>query len=202
MLTMISEVHWLVWVSVALSIVLYVVLIRQIIKSTTKQSFATWSLWTMLDVIALVTTLMQEGNFLILVIYVIGGTVISLIILRWQGFSWEPFDLVVLALVIICMCVWTVSGPYGTTITSTVAVFIAGFPLMKMAFQKPHEQNLFIWTGFTIANALATAGGKEWSVPERFYPAVCTLLTGILLLGALQKLWRKAPPLAPLARVA
>lgn len=201
MLTMISEVHWLVWVSVALSIVVYKRLIGQIVRSTTKQSFATWSLWTVLDVIALVTTLIQEGNFLLLVLYVMAGTVISLIILRYQGFSWDRFDLVVLALVIICMCVWAGSGPYWATIASTTAVFIAGFPLIKMAFQKPHDQDLVIWIGFTAANALSIAGGKEWSVPERFYPAVCTLLTGIILLGAMQKLWRKETS-APAAHVA
>ena len=194
MLTMILEVHWLTWASVTLSIVLYIVLIRQIVSSTTKQSVATWTLWTGLDTIALITTILQDGNFPILMLYVIGGTVISIVILKYQGFSWDPFDLAILLLVIVSMAVWTVSGHYWATIASTLAVFIAGLPLVKMAFKKPHEQDVYIWMGFTVANLLATLGGKEWSVPERFYPAVCTILTGLILIGSIQRWWQQNPP--------
>ncbi len=96
-------------------------------------------------------------------------------------------------LVVTCLVVWIISGPTVATVAGTTAVAIACIPQFIDTYREPWKSPLLSWSGFMIANALVTAGGAEWSIEERLYPAVCTLLTTAVVLLTVRRYWTKEP---------
>ena len=181
----------LIWAGALLALTLYYPLISGISRGEIKQSFATWILWVTLDVIALVSILYQKGNYLILVSYCIGGSVVTLLLLIKQPFKWTWFETFVTFLVIICLIVWKLSGSKMATIASTLAVVISGFPQFLKSWQKPDKKTGCIYLGYTLANFLSFLGGQAWTIEERFYPGACVILCFSIALAALRREDRK-----------
>jgi len=67
----------------------YAVLIVALFKSNTEQSFAAFLLWAMLDLIATITTIIQDGNYWLALSNAIGSSVITLILIRKKQVSWS-----------------------------------------------------------------------------------------------------------------
>jgi len=172
-----------------IGIVCYVPLCLAILRGKVKQNLATWVLWALLDGIAAASIFYQHGNYLLIAAYTLGSTVTSLSILRSKNFKWTLFHTMVSLLVAACIVVWAISGAYVATIASTTAVIIAGIPLVVDCYRKPEENPFLTYLGFLTANALATMGGKEWSVPERLYPAACVVYGVITVLLVARKFW-------------
>lgn len=175
------------WAGGILAFLLYIPLIRGILKGEVKQSFATWTLWVLLDAIALVSTILEKGNFLLLVSYVIGGTLVTATLIHKKQFKWTWFEWLTLALVIVCLVVWKVSGSKTAIVASTLAVFIAGVPQIVESWQKPDKQTALIYFGYIIANSLSLMAGKSWTIEERFYPAVCVILCTLIGIASLHR---------------
>ena len=79
--------------------------------------------------------------------------------------------------------VWYLTTDATATIASTCAMLIAGVPQIKDAWRKPQEMPLAVYAMYMVANILCTAGGADWSIKERFYPAsaavFCLLITAL-----------------------
>lgn len=177
-----------------IAILLYVPLCIQVFSGKVKQNFATWILWAILDGIAAATIVFQNGNFLLPAAYSFGSAAVTLSILKSKSFKWTWFETMVACLVVVCLVVWSASGAKVATVASTMAVLTAGTPQMIEAWKKPWEQPFLIYAGFLISNGLATAGGRNWSIEERFYPASCTILTIVILVFIARKFWLKQRP--------
>lgn len=174
----------LIWMGGLLAFLLYIPLIWGILKGEVRQSFATWILWVALDSIALVSTILEDGNFLLLVFYTIGGTLVTASLVYKKLFKWTWFEWSVLVMVIICLVVWRVSGSTAAIVASTLAVFIAGTPQIVDSWLNPDKQTGYIYIGYVIANFLSLMGGKSWSIEERFYPGVCVILCGMIAIAS------------------
>ena len=161
-----------------IAIVLYYPLCKGILSTDPKkkieQNVATWILWTALDLIAAITIYKNDGNFVLVTAYVAGGTVTSCCILRSCKISWTWVETLSTGLVAICLVVWSIYGSMATVIVSSIAVVIATIPQVVSAWKKPEDNPFLIYIGYIIANTLSLIGGKEWSIEERYYPALCT----------------------------
>lgn len=175
------------WAGGLLAFLLYIPLIRGILNGKVKQNFAAWFLWVSLDTILLVSTIIEKGNFLLLVFYVIGGSLVTASLLYKKLFKWTWFEWFILALVIICLVVWNMSGSKTAIVASTLAVFIAGVPQIVESWIKPDRQSGLIYMGYVVANFLSLLGGKGWTIEERFYPATCVVLCGLIAIAALHR---------------
>ncbi len=176
------------------AILIYFFLCFQVLTGKSKQNFATWALWAMIDAIAATTIIIQGGNYLLPAIYSLGSAAVTLSILRSKNFAWTWFETMVACFVVICLVVWGISGPWTATIASTLAMVIAGIPLTVESYRRPWEQSFFIYLGYTVANILSTFGGKDWSVEERFYPASCFILCLIIVVFTSRKFWMQRAP--------
>src|SRR3989344_1859430 len=114
----------------------------------------------------------KRGNFWLSLMYTLGGTITVLCISRSGNFRWEWFDTLVAALVVLCIIIWAIVGPWYATIVSSRALLIAGLPQLKESVEEPWETPVPVYIGYTVANILSILGGKEWTVEERCYP-VC-----------------------------
>lgn len=174
-----------------IGIVLYFPLCFQIWKGTVKQNFATWILWGLIDGIVAASLIVQKGNWLLPATYMFGATTTALIILKFNKTKWRWQENVTLAMAAGCMIIWAISGPRYATIASTMASFFSGAPQAVDSYEKPHESPFWIFVCYTFANALAIFGGKSWTIEERFFPSMMTVLTIIFISLTLRRFWTK-----------
>jgi hypothetical protein len=183
----------LIWSGTALSLALFILTVMGIIKGIIRQSAATFLLWALLDTIALVSVILQKGNYILLVFFTMSGFMTFGCLLYKRLFIWTSFETKVAALVAVCLVVWAMSGPMWATVASTIAVFISGFPQMRDSWRHPDLKTGLIYVGFTAVNLSSFFAGKDWSIKERFYYGVCSVLVIII---ALVSLLRKKPAIA------
>ncbi len=171
----------LIWSGSILAIVLYYPLIAGILRNQIEQSCATWMLWVSLDVIAVISIVLQHGNYLLLVVYSLCGSVVIAALIYKKLFKWTRFETFVLALVIICLVVWYLSGPRWATIAVTFAGAISAFPQIRDSWKKPDMMTGHIYLGYAMANGLSCLGGKAWTVEDRLYQSMATILCLIIM---------------------
>ena len=165
----------------ALALLTYFPLWKQIRSGSVKQNLLTWALWSTLDAVIAGTIIVQKGSFLLPVVYALGGSMTVFFIARSRSKArWTWFESMVSFLVLASMVIWYVSGSKVATVASTVAMLIAGIPQIADAWKKPKDMPLMAYSSYFVANCLSTAGGKNWSIEERFYPvsagAFCLLI--------------------------
>ncbi len=178
-----------VWVGLSLATVFvtYGFLIRGILGEKVKQSFATWMLWTLLDVIAAASIVLQKGNAALVIVHCMAGALITVMLAIKKQFYWSWFESMIVVLVIVCLVVWATAGDKVATIASTIAVGIASGPQIKLAWQKPEDSPPGIWVGFTLANFLSFVGGATWTIEDKFFPGFCAVLCLILVVLGIRK---------------
>ena len=168
----------------ALTVFLYIVMLR----GDLKQNFVTWLFWVLLDAIALFSTIQEGGNYLVLLLYVCGGSVITIAIFCKGHAKWTWVEFATIVLVAICLVVWYLYGSKASIVASTVAVCLSAIPMFYDFYKKPDSSVGWLYTGFTTVNILSTLAGKKWSMEERFYPVCCTALCALLALVSFQRL--------------
>lgn len=166
----------LIWLSSLIALLLFYPMISGILKGEIKQNVATWILWVSLDVIALMSIILQKGNYLLLMFYCTCGILVILSLVYKRLFSWSKFESFVLGLVVICLVVWSLSGSRWATIASTIAICISGTPQIRDSWRTPDRTTGMIYMGYVLANSLSFFGGKAWTVEERFYPGMMVIL--------------------------
>lgn len=171
-------------------ITLYIPLWLSLSRGTLRQNIATWILWVVLDAIAFLSIWWQGGNYLLVALYVIGGSVTIFITLRSRHFAWTKIESVTTLLVIVSIVMWALSGARMGTIMSTLGVVFAGVPQLIDSWRNPRENSVVIYGGFTGVNVLALLEGKNWSIEERFYPFSCALLCLGITLATARRYWR------------
>lgn len=173
----ISIETFLVGASLVTALLTYMFLIKGLLREGMEQSFATWFLWALLDLIAALSMMFKGGNYQLALFYTFFGIFISGLLLYKKQFSWTWLESLVTFLVIVCLVVWATSGDRAATIASTMAMAIATTLQLVAAWKKPSTAGSpFIWGGYTLANLFSLFGGKAWTIEERFYPFVCVLL--------------------------
>ncbi len=161
---------------------LFVPMIVEIVRSRgAGQSFATWGLWAVLDVMLTITLWQQHGNYLLSLGFAVGGVALAVVLLAQGGCAWSKFETVITLMVLASLAVWKFSGPRPATIAVTTAICVAGIPGIVAMRRKPQPAAGKLWAGYTVANSLAFFGGDAMTVEERFAPAAFTALSMLML---------------------
>ena len=181
-----------IWAGNILACALYLPLLVGIFRGKIEQSFATWILWVSLDAIAMVSMFLQDGNYSLLVCYVIGGSVVTAALVYTKQFKWTGFESFILFLVIVCLVAWYTSGSKWATVASTLAVVISGAPQVRESWHKPDKTAGFIYLGYMVANFLSFCGGKSWSVEERFYAGCMVFLCATISTTSFRSVLKRA----------
>lgn len=169
----------------------YVPMTVGIIRNTARQSFAAFFLWGLLDTIAMLGAIFQDGNFWLAASNVAGATTIATLLLLKKQFEWSVTETLTCLLVAICLLIWYQAGNVSAIMASSVAVVLAGIPQMAHSWRNPRDTPVISYAMWLTANILSFFAGKTWTIEERFY-AACSVL---LCLSILCITW-----LAPIAR--
>ncbi len=170
-----------------IGIIAYIILIVGILKTKMEQSFAAFLLWAMLDLIATITTILQDGNFWLPLSNVTGSAVITILLVIKKQVSWSRVETMTSVLVAICLLVWMIAGEKAGIIASSLAVVIASLPQMKETFDKPETTPASAYIVFLLGNLVSFFAGKAWTIEERFYPACSAFLCIVIVVFALRK---------------
>ncbi|PZR05675.1 MAG: hypothetical protein DI539_24820, partial [Flavobacterium psychrophilum] len=76
----------------AIGILAYIILVVGIFKTGMEQSFAAFLLWALLDLIATITSVLQQGNFWLPLSNVIGSAVITILLVVKKQVSWSRME--------------------------------------------------------------------------------------------------------------
>jgi hypothetical protein len=183
------------WTGSILALLTYFPLWAQIKRKSVKQNLLTWALWAVLDIIVMASIIVQKGNFLLPVAYTIGSTVTVFVIFKsGDKSSWSWFETLITTLVIICVAVWYTSGSKAATVASAMAMVVASVPQIIDAWKNPLDMPVLVYFSCFIANCLSIAGGKNWSIEERFYPVVVTIICFVIFVISARKFWLKPVP--------
>lgn len=182
----------LIVISSALGLSCYAPLCYQIWTGKITQNMATFILWGLLDGIAAGSIFLEGGNFWLPMFYSLGCVFVIASILKSGSMKWTWLETFISILVAICIIVWLLVGNTWATIVSTLAVVIASVPMIVDLWLKPADSAPFTYSAFVLANFLAFLAGKDWSIAERFYPGVCTILTLSFVVLAFRKFRKPA----------
>lgn len=178
-----------------IAVLTYFPLWKQIRAGKVEQNLLTWALWATLDLVVAATIIVQSGSFLLPIAYFVGSTITVFFIIKSKGkASWTWFESLVASITIVSMVIWYFSGGKVATVASTSAMIIAGIPQLIDAWKKPHSMPFMAFCAFLLANLLSTAGGSDWSIKERFYPASVAVYCFLIVLVSSRKLWLKPAP--------
>ncbi len=165
-----------------LALAVYLPMTREIIRTRgAGQSFATWGLWAVLDIILTITLWQQHGNYYLSLGFAVGGVVLAAVLMAEGSWSWGRFETVIALMVLASLAVWKISGPRNATIAVTTAVCLAGIPGFVDMLRNPQPSAAKLWAGFTVANLLAFFGGTAMTVEERLVPAAFTGLCALMV---------------------
>lgn len=181
--------------SAVLAVILYTRVCYEIYRGKGEYNLASWALWASIEVILTAALIAQQGNYLLVLTFTLGTTISAGFIARFgrSRVIWGKFELLVTLLVLTCLIIWYQSGPKVATIAATIAVFVAGLPQVKEAWEKPQEQSTWVYLGFALANLISVISGKEWSIEERLFSSVSGLYCLLIVMLSLRKL-RQLPP--------
>jgi hypothetical protein len=160
----------------------YIPLVVGIWQNKAEQSFAAFFLWAMLDTIAMVTTILQGGNFWLPLSNVVGSSTIALLLIFKKQVSWSWIETMTAILVFICLIIWYTAGEQAGIISSSLAVVIASVPQMVDTYKNPAGTPLIAYLIFLAANILSFAAGHDWSIEERFYAGCAVFLCLVIVL--------------------
>ena len=141
-----------------------------------RQSFATYLLWGILDLITSVTIILQHGNYWLSVFYAFGALSIASLLMIKRQITWTWFETLVSALVSICVIVWYFEGERFALIASITSLLIASIPQIIQTLINPSLTPTGIYLVFSLASLLSFLGGKTFSLEEKLYPG-----TGLIM---------------------
>ena len=171
----------------AIGILAYIILVVGIFKTGMEQSFAAFLLWALLDLIATITSVLQQGNFWLPLSNVIGSAVITILLVVKKQVSWSRMETLTSVLVAICLLVWLIAGEKAGIIASSLAVVTASIPQMKETYEKPEATPASAYIVFLLGNLISFFAGKAWTIEERFYPACSSFLCLVIVVFALRE---------------
>jgi hypothetical protein len=172
-----------------IALLLFIPMAFQIVKDNgAGQSFATWFLWAIMDSILAASTIAGHGNFFLPLGFAIGGVAMTILLLIKRRFAWTRLDTVILALVVLCLMAWKISGARTAIVASTLATSIATIPGLVELWRNPQRTVANIWGAYVLANGLAFFGGTAMTIEERFTPAIFTVLSFVMFIAGHRRL--------------
>jgi hypothetical protein len=168
-------------------VIAYVFLIIGINKPNMEQSFAAFLLWGMLDTIAMITSIFEQGNYWLPLSNSVGASLVAILLIAKKQVVWTWVESLTAALVVICLIVWGIAGERAGLIASSIAVLIASVPQMIDTYKRPQSTPTIAYAIFLFADVLSVFAGKGWTIEERFYSVIGGILSIVILVFSLKK---------------
>jgi hypothetical protein len=170
-----------------LGLLIHIPLLHGIWSEKVKQSFATYGLWSILDLIAAYSIYSQNGNFWLPLLYGIGAGLASISLLFKKSFSWGWIEWLVLTLVFLCILIQYQSGSFYSMIASVASLSIASIPQIIDTYKNPKNTPTIIYSIFCLANLLSLLGANSFKLEQILYASSALILCSIITILSMRK---------------
>src|SRR3989344_6882632 len=180
------ELSFFDWVIIVMGVVAYLPLIQAMLKDKKHcagQNFYTWILWFLLDVILLIVTILEKGNYASLLIFVPMSFIATAISFKYRT-KMPDFEKLVSLLVFLCVVIWLTSNEYYAIIFATISQIVAGLPILKDTWKNPEKfkETFFSLGVFVLVHLLMVLNKPEWSVKDTLFSGVMLIFTALEML--------------------
>ena len=191
-----TNVDWLIFATTSFS---YIFIYKAIRKNKGKgQSFFTWAMWLILDVLLLIPTLSENGkSSLMLFASIIGSTFISLFLLKFKKVEWSKNEWISFSLIILMLLIWSLSSNNTIVIAcGVISQVIAGLPLTMKSWQEPEPGYIlgysFFVLGCIFSLTLENNAFQKFSLENHLFPIALGIQTVVEIIPlVLEKFKRK-----------
>jgi hypothetical protein len=159
----------------------YIIMVIGIKKNNGKgQNFFTWLLWTVLDILLLITAILEKSSSAILILScVIGSFITTLFLISYKKMNWtwhETFTLITTVTFVI-LWIYSQSNLLGL-ILMVIAQLIAGWPLMRESWINPESKyNLASYLVFMFGYILTIYSSPNLEIQNILFPVAFLIYT-------------------------
>lgn len=133
-----------------------------LVKKVEAPSIASWVLWTVLDVMLLITTVISGKPMWLPLSYTIGATAVTALCLVRGKWSWSYKETVCAVATVIAAYFWQTQGASVGVLAGVVAMTVAGTPLYIDMIREPIRGTFYVWAVTALACVL-TLLASDWS---------------------------------------
>jgi hypothetical protein len=165
--------------------------IRDMLWGQTRPNNISWSLWTVLQSIALAAQLSAGFSWSVLLLVAMTFNTAIVAVLGAMGYGYKQYgalDYICGAIGAAAIVLWLLTGqPLVALILSVLADFIIAIPTVVKAVRDPHSETLLAWFLVAIASALTLLSITAVTPSNLLYPSYLFLITasmtGIIFFG-------------------
>jgi hypothetical protein len=164
-----------------LSIVPYV---RDMLWGKTRPNIVSWTLWTILQLIAVLAQLSSGFSWSMLLLVAMTINTAFVVALAAMGYGYRHYgalDWTCGGVGVAAIALWLYTGePLIALVLSVFADFIVAVPTIAKVIREPHSENVPAWFLVAVAS-LATLGSiTDVTVSNLLYPTYLLLVSGLV----------------------
>ena len=189
--TVLTGLRRIDWIIVCIVLIAYSPLVYGVLTDNhSGQSFATWALWTTLDIITLSIAIKEKKSYMVILsVFTALGFVMTTILLAKHMVSWGTKETIVCGAVIVSFIGWYYfqilkKDSWTATIVATATEITAGIPLLIEIWKNdsPQTTTLLSFSGLLIANCISVYGAKAWTVQDRLFSTSFALYNILIII--------------------
>lgn len=160
-----------------------------IVRKTVKPSLATWSMWSVMSSMTFASQVAAGKSDPWGMLAAASGTIVTFVLLLFYGErKWTRFDSMCLAFATVAMCVWYMFGSAVAQGALLVALFTAGAPTVRNAWEHPQNESSLVWGMFTCGFGLTIIAVTNWTSPTIWIqPVSSTMFNGLVFILAIRR---------------
>lgn len=182
------------------SVVAYVPYARSVIVSDTKPTISAWASWWLMDaailggMIAANEIAWQMVAYIVGIAFVIGACVYKIFVIggaeqKEEGTGWTRLDSFCLAIVVIAIGLWVISGnPNIAIVLSLVAITIGTVPMLANIWHHPEREPLLPWVLWLVGGTFGVLAIPVWNIAGALTPIWFLVLQALVVLLVSRKL--------------
>jgi len=165
--------------------------IKGILKGATRPSVISWSLWLVLQIIAIAGQISAGASWSLLLLLATTFNVVVILGFCLKGYGYKKYswiDFVCLFCAIAAIFIWRITNePTTAILMAVIADFIATIPTIIKTRKEPFSENTFAWFLLVIAASLAAVSTTKFDAANLLWPVysilVAALITGLAYFG-------------------
>ncbi|MDE1924606.1 MAG: hypothetical protein KGH79_00275 [Patescibacteria group bacterium] len=156
--------------------------IRDMLKGTTRPNIVSWSLWTLLQVIAIGAQISAGASWSLLFIVAMTFNTILVVILSatgygYKGYSWVDWTCLFFAIAAIVLW-WATRNSIFALVLAVSADLLASIPTIVKTYKEPQSETAVAWYLVTVASALGILSTTKIDIANLIYPIYFFIITG------------------------
>lgn len=164
--------------------VAFIPYILSILRKETKPNRATFAIWSMVNVVILLSYLASGARDTIWVafVYTICQLIVLLLSLKYGVGGFTKLDIICLASAALGICLWILTKQPTTALYISIFVEILGFiPTIKKSYLYPKTESSFAWVIFFLASSLNLFAITSFKFEIIVYPIYNFIFDGTVM---------------------